>query len=215
MHNKKLVSILSLSWLGGFLYASSLWNPIMDHTKSFFTLLLIICRDNLKDYLNLISNLSFKVSFIKLGILLKNNISLILNYKMNFYDIMICLGVLFILGAFLFLVYKISQTINLQEGNDSFFSLFEFKYPILSNAEIKNNKVKLNFVEDEFLRNNPDITLFKDYNSLIGRIHQGPIPVALEGDEKDKYYHENESEDESFKIFICNAFKDPGQFISD
>ena len=85
----------------------------------------------------------------------------------------------------------------------------------MKNSDLKKDNTRLNFDEDEYLRNNPDITLFKDYDSLEGRIHQGQIPVVLEGDENDEYYYENDVEDESFKIFISNSLKDSYQFISD
>lgn len=215
MQNKKLFSILTLTGLGGFLYASSLWNSIMDNTMSFFNLLLTIFKNNFYYYANYLTSLKFKVSFVKLKILIENNQEVISNLKINLYDVVVYIGIFFVLGTFLFLIKQISQCTKPEKEQSSFFDLFDFKYPTLSNSDIKKDRVNFNFLEDEYLRNNPDVTLFKDYDSLIGRIHQGQIPVAPEGDENDKYYYEKDVEDESFKIFISNSFKESCPFVVD
>jgi len=215
MHKKKLVSILTVLGLGEFLYASSPWLSIMENTKSSFSLLISLGKENINNYLTWISNIKFNVSLVDFKNFFKLNQKIFPNLHITSFNLMFYFGVMFLFGSFIFLIIKISKASKPEKFEGSILSLFNFKYHYLKNSDLKKDKVDINFVEDEYLRNNPDITLFKDYDSLIGRIHQGQIPVALEGDENDKYYFEKDVEDESFKIFISNSFNDSYPFVSD
>jgi len=214
VHNKKLISILSLSGLGGVLYASSPWNSFMNNTKSFCNLLTIIAKDNIQNFLSSVEALGFDFTLTNYSSLLKSNQNLFSQISVSLFDIALYVGFCFMIASFLFLIKKLGKILDSIPEEASIFSIFTFK-PILTNSDFKKDKRKINFIEDEYLRNNPDVTLFKDYNSLVGRVHQGQIPISNEGNEDDKYYYEKDVEDEGFKIFIKNAFKDSTTFVSD